>query len=213
MEAWEPENIEEEQTYKVIAVFSSEFMDKEKLQGQITSYRNAGANDAANNLQADYNAVQSARSAGMPIMFVDNIDDYKKAMTDLASMGSSTSVYTLNGHGSNGRFNIGETGVNEHTDFSDLADGLRDKTVFISGCDVTSGKSGKRLIQKFSQETYSTVIGKNSEVQSSYWYNGGIGLNLFGNRFQMSRDGSTATEIRNVRIHQDKGIRWKGKGY
>ncbi|MBO4581828.1 MAG: RHS repeat-associated core domain-containing protein [Bacteroidales bacterium] len=206
------ENIEEGQSYKVVAVFNSKYQDTKALWKEISEWRKAGCDQIANELQADYDAITSARQAGMPMMFVDNMEDYANAMNDFSAMGSSTDIYTLNSHGGNGEFNIGETKIDKYTNFSTLKNGLSDKTVFINACNVTWGKEGQDLIRHFSQQTSSTVIGKNSEISSSYWYNGGIGLNLSGNRFQMSTNGSDATEIRNVRINQNKGIIWKGSG-
>jgi RHS repeat-associated protein len=185
---FDTENIESGKNYKVIAVFKSDYKDDKALTKD----------------------VKAAQKAGMPIMFVDDINDFADAMKKgLEDKGSSTESYTLNSHGMNGNFDIGSTEITKSTDFSVLSEGLKDKTVFIGACNVASGNDGKKLIQNFSKKTSSTVIAASKELIGGYNYKGGFGLNWHGNVFHKSTNGSAATDIYNVRIDKNKGIKYE----
>ena len=204
------ENMEEGGTYKVVAVFSSEHQDTKALGKEIREWRKAGCYGIANELQAHYDAITSARDAGMPMMFVDDVADFAKGMEE---MKTNTDIYSLHSHGGNGEFKIGSDKIDKNTNFSDLKPGLNGKTVFINACNITWGKDGKEFIQKFSKETNSTVIGANRELNACYWFNGGtVKSPEAGLLFHMSKGGEAAKEISDVRIHKNKGIRWNGSG-
>jgi RHS repeat-associated protein len=190
---YDTENIKSNTDYKVIAVFQTNWEEDD----------NNGA--IAKNLDA-------ARKAGMPIMFVDDINDFADAMQEgLTDIGSSTESYTLNSHGSNGSFAIGETDITkDFKDFDVLKNGLSDKTVFINACNVASGRNGKELIQSFSKETSSTVIASTNLLGSGYKYNGSLNrLNEYTNIFNISQNGSSAKEVYEMSIHKNRGIEYK----
>lgn len=209
---YDTENINGNQQYKVIAVFQSNYLEVDKKQGN-----NAIATD-----------IEAAQKAGMPIMFVDNMKDYANAMKGLKNMGSSTETYALNSHGRDGKFFIGSDAVTKTTNFSMFKSGLSDKTVFIGACNVTSGSDGQSLIQKFSQQTSSTIIGADHYLNAGYGYAGSSGLNgtgvvgeqfiansvagIFGgnvgNSFHISSNGSSASQIYNVTINKNSGMNW-----
>ena len=150
-----------------------------------------------------------ALKKGMPILYVDDINDFAAAMKELAEWGSSTDSYTICSHGSCNYFNIGSTGVEQSTDVSILSEGLKDKTVFIYACNVASCHDGEILLKNFSKQTSSTVIGPTEELIRGYRYQGGMGLTWHGNVFYMSSKGSAAVEIYNVRIHKKRGIKYR----
>lgn len=72
--------------------------------------------------------VKAAKEAGVPVMLVDDVA-YANAMSAMADEGTSTSTYTLNSHGNEFGFSIGNTWVNQKTDVSSLKEGLQDKNV------------------------------------------------------------------------------------
>ena len=150
-----------------------------------------------------------ALKKGMPILYVDDIEDFAAAMEAFAEWGSSTDSYVISSHGSCNSFNIGSTDVDHSTDMTVLLKGLNNKTVFISACNVASCNIGKTLLQNFSKQTSSTVIGATEKIKGGYRYNGGMGLNWYGNVFYMSSKGSDAVEIYNLRIHQKKGMKYR----
>jgi RHS repeat-associated protein len=203
---YDTENIKSNTDYKVIAVFQTNYAEDDH-NGAITKSLNA------------------ARKAGMPIMFVDDINDFANAMQEgLADIGSSTESYTLNSHGSDGSFMIGDDVIEMKgkkygeedfvhdfkNDVSALEKGLNNKTVFIYACNVASGGKGKELIKNFSKKTSSTVIATTDQPNSGYRYNGSLSrLNEYTNVFSMSQNGSSAKNIYNLTIHKDNGIKYK----
>ena len=198
------EGIDGEQSYTVIAVFQEQYQNAEALKTQIEKLRAIGRRDDANNLEAIYDAIQVARSEKMPIMFVKNIGDFADAMKDLGTMGSSADIYSLNSHGRDGFFRIGEDEITKDTDVSALKNGLGDKTVFIYACQVAAGREGKQLIERFSKETSSTVIGSEQNLDAGYYYRGGPKLNDWGSTFYMSNNGSKVFPIYDVSIEKNR---------
>ena len=87
-----------------------------------------------NQIKTDYDA---ALNSGMPIMLVENINDFADAMSHLKGIFSYTDSYTLNSHGFLGNednatsFMIGDDRVDADTDFSVLKNGLENHIVFI----------------------------------------------------------------------------------
>jgi len=148
--------------------------------------------------------------------------DYADAMTAIKDKGSSTKIYSLNSHGNDGVFFIGNDEVTKTTDFSILKEGLSNKNIFIGACLVSSGSRGTELIQNFSNQTSSTVYASDHEVISGYKYDGENGLTqhsvintiagLFGNNYSnsyhMSKNGSSATQIYNLSINKSGNIEW-----
>jgi len=57
---------------------------------------------------------------------------------------------------------------------------LSDKTVFIGACHAGSGADGASLIERFSGQTSSTVIGSDHYVNAGYKYDGSGGLTYVG---------------------------------
>ena len=200
------ENIEEGQTYKVVAVFQSQYADIDK----------ANKNRA---LTIDY---QAAQKAGMPIMLVDNISDFAAALNKLEDMNSYADSYTLNSHGNRGTFSIGSDNINSDTDVSSLKNGLIATTIFIGACQSGVGQEGSDLLQHFSRATESTVIGSCHNLRAGYSYDGSdklskdpssfkyvFGIND-GNDYKVSGCGSQPMRIYNVSIHKTEGIKWDG---
>ena len=205
------ENIEKDQTYKVIGVFQSQYAELDKNQNKRV-------------LTKDYIA---AKSAGLPVILVDNIPDFANAMKDLDAMHTYTDSYTLNSHGYPGGFYIGSDLVNSNTDLSALRDGLVATMVFIGACNTGAGKEGSNLLKSFSKTVDCTVIGSCHKISGGYKYDGSDGLSekpsllkyIFGindgNDYKISGSGSTPAIIYNVSIHKTAGIKWDGgnKGY
>ena len=73
-EDWEPKNIEKEKNYKVILIFPTNYKDDKALSRD----------------------VKAAQKAGMPMFFVDDINDFATAMQEgLADIGSTTELYVI----------------------------------------------------------------------------------------------------------------------
>ncbi|MDE5607384.1 MAG: RHS repeat-associated core domain-containing protein [Muribaculaceae bacterium] len=198
------ENIKEGEEYKVIAVFPSNYKKLDEAEGS----------------HALENTYKAAQEAGMPIMLVDNIEDFATALNDFAESGSSTDIFTLNSHGNDGAFFIGEDMVNALTDVSALKEGLAATNVVIIACRAGANAEGDALLKSFSKQTQSTVIGSNNNIPSRYAYDGGNGLSYKqplptpiygvnkGNDFKMSGVGQRPVTIYNVAIHKTKGLSW-----
>ena len=155
-------------------------------------------------------------SAGIPVMVVDNLEDFTDAMFALDALNSTTQIYTLNSHGYAGNFNIGSEEINANTDFSELRQGLNNKTVFIGACNVGDLAKGSELLEKMSSQTASTVIAPSHRVASGYNYNGkslnrSIRVPLSSlpndNEFLLSKKGTSVEVIKNVHI-SNMGISW-----
>ena len=172
----------------------------------------------------DYN---EAKSAGVPLMRVDNMQDFANAMTALRNMHTTTETYTLNSHGSGGSFNspasfyIGTDIITPETDFSSLRGGLSGHFVFIGACNVgnVSGR-GYELVENMARQTSSTVIASGHPLRAGYKYDGSNYLNEMPipyrmdpeyqfNNYIISEKGDLFKPISNVTIDKDKGINWK----
>lgn len=158
----------------------------------------------------------AAIAAGIPVMVVDNLEDFADAMFALDALNSTTQIYTLNSHGYAGNFNIGSEEINANTDFSELRQGLNNKTVFIGACNVGDLAKGSELLEKMSSQTASTVIAPSHRVASGYNYNGkslnrSIRVPLSSlpndNEFLLSKKGTSVEVIKNVHI-SNMGISW-----
>ena len=198
--------IKSNQYYPVIAVFQSDLSNNKAL-------------------QIDY---IKALEAGMPIMRVDNMQDFADAMLELKNINSTTSTYTLNSHGTSGivedferdpaRFYIGDDRITYKTDFSILKDGLKGHNVFIDACNVGATRgNGFELIEKMSGQTSSTVIASDHPLSAGYTYDGSNYLNITAtipqpavvqNGYIISSNGSSFNNITNVTIDKNRGISW-----
>ena len=198
--------IKSNQYYPVIAVFQSDLSNNEAL-------------------QIDY---IKALEAGMPIMRVENMQDFADAMLELKNINSTTSTYTLNSHGTSGivedferdpaRFYIGDDRITYKTDFSILKDGLKGHNIFIGACNVGSTRgNGFELIEKMSGQTSSTVIASDHPLSAGYTYDGSNYLNITAkipqpavvqNGYIISSNGSSFNNISNVTIDKNRGISW-----
>jgi len=174
-------------------------------------------------IQTDYNA---ALNSGMPIMLVENINDYADAMAHLQGMSSGTGSYTINSHGLLGdetiptSFKIGDDRVDADTDFSVLKNGLESHTVFIGACSVGNIQGrGLEMISNMSEQTNSTVIAPDHPIKAGYAYDGSNNLNNanfhppmlpMNNEFVISHKGDLQT-INNVTIDKDRGFSWDFK--
>jgi|GEM_PF-2252621 len=204
------ENIEGESDYKTILVLPSDIVLGEMKNKDKKAF------------QETY---EQALSKKMPIMRVDNAEDYANAMEALEEMNSNTDSYVLStSHGSrNGtRLMIGsDKFTNMEGDFSQFREGLSGKTVFITACRLAAKESGVRLIERFAKATGSTVIGakytvpallggfcggtlSRSPFRNAVW-------GLFGGSFENSfilTNGVNSNTIHSVTIDKDRGISW-----
>ena len=199
--------IEANKYYPVIAVFSSNLSDR------------TGA------LEYDH---AKAIEAGMPVMKVDDMEDFANAMEALKNINSVSGAYTLNSHGTAGtadteknpaHFYIGNDMVTSNTDFSILKSGLEGRQVFIGACNVGAlGGNGYELVENMSKQTSSTVIAPDHPLLSGYTYDGSNYLNrskvifpypaIEQNGYTISSRGSMFALIHNVTIDKTKGISW-----
>ena len=190
------------QTYPVIAVFSQESITKNK------------------GMKYDHEiAIQS----GMPVMLVDNIQDFADAMCELSKMYSSSKAYAINSHGVQDAktglmtFFIGSDQIDGLTDVSPLRSGLNNCDVFIGACRVGGlNGDGYGLIESFSKQTQSRVIAPKDRIRVGYSYDGSDYLNytlidknlVFSNQFSLSVQGHKTKDITNVTIDRNRGIAW-----
>ena len=179
--------------------------------------------DDGHAIEQDYEA---ALNAGMPIMLVENINDYADAMSHLEDMHSFTDSYTLNSHGLLGNeviptsFKIGEDRVDADTDFSILRNGLENHTVFIGACNVGKIQGrGWEMITGMAEQTNSIVIAPDHPVKAGYAYDGSNYLYnanfhppllSMDNEFAVSNNGSL-TFVTNVTIDKNRGFSWDYK--
>ena len=183
---------------------------------------NLGSQEEA--IRYDYN---KAKSAGVPLMRVDNMQDFANAMAALRNMHTTTETYTLNSHGSRGSFNspasfyIGTDIITPETDFSSLRGGLCGHFVFIGACNVGNvyGR-GYELVENMARQTSSTVIASGHPLRAGYKYDGSNYLNEWSfpykvdpdvqlNNYIFSEKGGEFRTILDVTIDKDKGIYWK----
>ena len=192
------ENIASKQNYNIVSVFPTKRDDVVEL------------------------AYQSAVKNNIPIMIVDNINDFANAMTELSNIGTTTSGYAVTSHGNSGFFYIGSTEATTMIDFTMLEKGLSGKNIFINACNTAYGPDGSQLLLSMSADTNSSVIGSTHKISAGYNFDGSDGLTynakanaiigLFGanysNQYKISTNGDYPTEIYNVKIDTINGISW-----
>ena len=204
------ENIDGGTDYKTILVLPSDQVLNEM------KYKDRGA---------FLDTYQQARSEKMPIMRIDNAEDYVNAMAALMEMNSSTDSYVLStshGYRKNICLDIGsDKFTTKKGDFSQFRNGLSGKTVFITACRLAANQSGVNLIENFANATGSTIIGaefpvpallggfrggslSNSPIRNAIY-------NLFDgyceNSFKITNGVNTNT-VYGVTIDKNRGIRW-----
>ncbi len=171
-------------------------------------------------IEFDYNA---ALNSGVPIILVENINDFADAMSHLQEMFSYTNSYTLNSHGLLGNeefptyFKIGDDIVDADTDLSLLRNGLENHTVFIGACNVGKIEGrGWEMITSIAEQTNSIVIAPDHPVKAGYVYDGSNYLYNadfhppmlpMDNTFVISHKGDLQF-ITNVTIDKIKGFSW-----
>ncbi len=174
-----------------------------------------------NQIKTDYDA---ALNSGMPIMLVENINDFADAMSHLQGIFSYTDSYTLNSHGFWGNednatsFMIGDDRVNADTDFSVLKNGLENHIVFIGACSVGNIQGrGWEMVSNMAEQTQSLVIASDHALQAGYAYDGSLKLNTpffsipmksFENTFVASLKGDNLQSVTDVTIYKNIGISW-----
>lgn len=204
------ENIDGGTDYKTILVLPSDQVLNEM------KYKDRGA---------FLDTYQQARSEKMPIMRIDNAEDYVNAMAALKEMNSSTDSYVLStshGYRKNICLDIGsDKFTTKKGDFSQFRNGLSGKTVFITACRLAANQSGVNLIENFANATGSTIIGAEFPVPALLGGFRGGSLsnspirnaicNLFGgyceNSFKITNGVNTNT-VYGVTIDKNRGIRW-----
>ena len=163
----------------------------------------------------------------IPIVLVDDMNDFADAMAFMNKISVNSNVYTINSHGfvdyeeNEVSFDIGTESVTSDTDFSLLERGLNGHTVFIGACNVgiSYGDSGYELVESMARQTNSSVIAASHPIRAGYKYDGSLGLNRknpfdksdLGNSYIMSVNGSLSDIIYDVSIDRINGISWKGK--
>ena len=207
------DNIDGDSDYKTIIVLPSEqVLDKMKYKDR----------------SAFLDTYQQARSEKMPIMRIDNAEDYVNAMAALEEMNSSTDSYVLStshGYGIRPRLDIGfDNFTAKKGDFSQFRNGLSGKIVFITACRLAANQSGVNLMEDFAKATGSTIIGAEFPVPALLGGFRGGSLsnspirnaicNLFGgyceNSFKIT-NGVNTNIVYGVTIDKNSGIRYNSR--
>ena len=175
-------------------------------------------------LETDY---QAAKQSGIPTITVDDYDDFWMSLKDLEDVfGVSAHIYSINSHGGEGYFRIGDTKIDRSTDLSELKQFLSGKEIFIGACNTGKGEIGRSFVEHFSSSTQSLTVAPMHRIFAGYRYDGGLGLegpeynslfSLFGstngNSFMVSYSGQNTHEIYNLRIDRFLGMTWNDGTY
>ena len=155
-------------------------------------------------LEKDY---QAADAASVPMLAVQDINDFDQALTFMQENGITFDGIVFNSHGSRyGGFKIGSTVIDEGKDFKGLEKNkkaLKDKTIFIGACDVGINTE---LVQDIAKETKSTTIAAKYEISAEYQYDGTL---IGSGQYSLARRKSPAASVKNLSIDKNKGIRWE----
>jgi RHS repeat-associated protein len=172
-----------------------------------------------------------AKELNLPILRIDNIDDFKEGMALLKQKGTNVNAYFISQHGAPGSATIGDEDVDKTTDFSPLKNGLSGKNVILAQCDVTKGDLGIDLIQKFSNETNSNVASSDHQVISGKITNEKLnsheGVKVFGqyitlpwqskgegsisNDFHLAQPNKPAKQIYDLQVKSNGTLIWNKK--
>ena len=161
-----------------------------------------------------------AKNRKLPIMIVDDVEDFANALKYASSTGNDTQIYSINSHGSPGNFRIGEQEAKDLTDFKPLKDGLKNKYVFIGACEVAKDEDKTNdITSRFAGDTNSITITSVHKVPNCYEYDGSHELNALnyspsmgqfaeGNEFKISYKGKTSMSIYDFSISSRLGASW-----
>lgn len=120
----------------------------------------------------DYYAV---KSAGVPIMLVDDVAGFSKGLTQLKNDGSDVGTFSITSHGSPGSFSIGSTKINNNNSSSALStveDKLSGKTLAVLACNTGRNKEGAQLTESMSKQLGARVMTSQHLLLGGYTYNG-----------------------------------------
>ena len=120
-------------------------------------------------LKSDYN---SASSIGLPIVLVNDIEDFANALSAIGADNIKSTV-TLNSHGKPGQFYIGSEKVTKDTNLSKL-ELLSQSQIFISACCTAEGEIGGQLLNHIAEQLACTVYGSCHYVDGGYKYDGSV---------------------------------------
>ena len=200
--------IEEDQCYPLVIVIPS---NHKKI-------------DKSRNSLAFEKTISAAKSNNIPIIKVDNLDDYSLSMSAISALNSSVKTYALTSHGKSGMFSIGDTKITPNSDVSSLKEGLEGKSVFLYSCSTAKGPDGSQLIKNFSSQTSSTTVGAMHNLNGGYNFDGSYGLTqsktpyidmILGinnqNSYKMSIEGRDASVIYNLTISANGKLNWTSR--
>ena len=128
----------------------------------------SGLNKSQATIRKDYIA---AKDSNVPILLVDNVEDMRKAFSEVASL-SRYPFITINEHGSPGILTIGNETIDITYNLTDFKECFILKTIFIGECNVGQGVNGQRFIELLAEESYSTIIAPEHAIASKHEYTG-----------------------------------------
>ncbi|MDE6323859.1 MAG: hypothetical protein K2L85_07015 [Paramuribaculum sp.] len=128
----------------------------------------SGLNESQATIRNDYIA---AKDSNVPILLVDNVEDMRKAFSEVASL-SRYAFITINEHGSPGILKIGNETIDITYDFTVFKDCFFLKTIFIGECNVGKGIIGKCFVEQLAEESCSTIIAPEHAIASKHKYDG-----------------------------------------
>lgn len=195
------ENIKEGGTYGVVCVYPNYCLREE-----------SSLPEGEEIILHDY---QTASNNSLPIILVDNIEDFADALGELEGMGVKTQDFVINSHGKSGSFSIGTEQVDISTDFTSLRTGLQNKNVLINACNVGLKPRGPKFTESFSDDTKSNTITSLQILYANYKYDNSNyltnGLNFtpcFTSKFYLSEKGSFVKYVSNLTVDKYWGIRY-----
>jgi len=193
------ENIEPNYSYAVLAVFQSGC--------ESIVFKNGSALSRS---------VKAARNVGIPMLFVNDINDFSSAMSKLNDMRVQVDAISFTSHGTASMFWIGSDIVSFETNISPLRKYLTGKTILINACNAArnvESKPGELFVQLLSEDLSATIFANPDEVVAGYDY-GFLPIqterNIYTptNTFLRFENGSESKTIKNLILNRFWGAKW-----
>lgn len=200
---FETENIKPGKSYKAIFVLP---------RAMAKGYRNSEGKIVANKqLNDSYNLISDHKH---PLILVDDIKDFARAIKTLGEQNNSTDIYILTSHGNPGSFNIGDDKVNLFTDFTLLKDKLSGLAIIINACEVANGNKGETFLKYFAETLDCWVFASPHVLDPKTPYKYGHYdfsyhskfSNTFDTRFKLGLPCGVVLDVSNLSVSMSHGI-------
>ncbi len=153
MEGGDPDQVDKKPTFKLLNMDFWNPKGKAHFGSVVVLPMNLDDHNGAMQQRFD-----EAMKLGVPIIQTYGRNGFADAMLKMKEIGVSVNTFVIAQHGNVGTYAIGnEGGLNFTSDVSMLNEGLKNKNVVFTNCNLTRNSNGYKMLRNFSMATSSTV--------------------------------------------------------